>query len=285
MNDKFQEQGSQEWHELRKRHIGASDAGIILGISPWKTKYQLFEEKLGITYSCETNNLQKYNDMEPAAREHFKNLMGIEVKPKVMFHPKIKYMMASLDGLSEDGKTALEIKCGEATYKLAVAGKVPEHYNAQMQHQMAVLGLKSMFYFCFDGSTGIMLEIERNDDMIELIYREEQDFWNRVQNFDPPALTNKDLVNMDSLEWKQTAFEYINMKALREKYEREEDILKQRLIDLAGSKSCKGGGVQVSRYIRKGNIDYAVIPELQGRDLEIFRKKPLESWRITCQNQ
>lgn len=279
-------QGTEAWLKMRRKHIGASEAACCIGIDPWKTKFQLFEEKLGISVPRETDAMKRGKELEPLAREEFEKATGIKVTPQVLFHPEIKYMMASMDGVSDDLKQAVEIKVpGELTYKLAMAGKVPEHYNAQLQHQMAVLGLQSMFYFCFDGTTGIVLEIERNNDLIEMIYRQEEEFWGRVQNFDPPPLTNKDLVTMDSLEWKQTAFEYINMKALREKYEREEDILKQRLIDLAGSKSCKGGGVQVSRYIRKGNIDYAVIPELQGRDLEIFRKKPLESWRITCQNQ
>ena len=72
---------------------------------------------------------------------------------------------------------------------------------------------------------------------------------------------------------------------MREKYEREEEILKQRLIDMSGGKSCRGSGVQVSRYIRKGTVDYGAIPELQGLDLEEYRKKPIEAWRITCQKE
>jgi hypothetical protein len=165
-----------------------------------------------------------------------------------------------------------------------MAGKVPEHYNAQLQHQMAVAGLQSIFYFCFDGSTGIVLEIERNNDYIDTIYREEAEFWNRLQNFDPPPLTDRDFTEMNSLEWKQTAFEYANMKALREKYEKEEEALKQRLIDQAGGKSVRGNGVQVTRYMRKGSVDYSSIDVLQGLDLDGYRKKPTESWRITCRD-
>lgn len=280
------EQGSKEWLELRKRHIGASEAATILKIDPWRTPYSLFEEKLGLIKTVENEAMRRGKELESHAREEFEKATGIKVTPQVLFHPEIKYMMASMDGVSEDMKQAVEIKVpGELTYKLAMAGKVPEHYNAQLQHQMAVLGLQSMFYFCFDGSTGIVLEIERNNDLIDLIYREEADFWSRLQNFDPPPLTNKDITVKDDLEWKQTAYEYANMKALREKYEREEESLKQRLIEMAGNKSCRGGGVQVSRYVRKGNVEYGAIPELQGRDLEEFRKKPIESWRITCQKE
>jgi len=282
VNKQF-EQGSKEWLELRKHHIGASEAATILKIDPWKSPYNLFEEKLGLIVPRETEAMRRGKEMESYAREEFEKVTGIKMTPQVMFHPEVKYMMASMDGVSEDGRQALEIKCpGEATYKLAIAGKVPEHYNAQLQHQMAVMGLQVIFYFCFDGSTDIVLEIERNKDYIVTSYREEAEFWNRLQNFDPPPLTDRDFVHMDSQEWNQTAYEYGMMKNLREKYEKEEEVLKQRLIEMSGCKSCKGGGVQISRYIRKGNIDYAAVPELHGLDLEQYRKKPTEAWRITC---
>ncbi len=278
------EQGSQEWLKMRRNYIGASDCPVVMLVDPWRTPFNLFEEKLGLVQTTETEAMRRGKELEPFAREEFEKVTGIKMTPQVLFHPEVKYMMASMDGVSEDGKSAVELKCpGEATYRLAMAGKVPEHYNCQLQHQMAVAGLQSIFYFCYDGTTGIVLEIERNDSFIDKIYREEAEFWNRVQNFDPPPLTNKDVVPMDSLEWKQTAFEYANMKALREKYEKEEEALKQRLIEMCGQKSCKGGGVQVSKYLRKGAVDYNAIPELQGRDLEEYRKKPIESWRITCQ--
>lgn len=280
------EQGSPEWLKMRRNYLGASDCPVIMLVDPWRTPFNLFEEKLGLVQTTETEAMRRGKELEPFAREEFEKVTGIKMTPKVLFHPEVSYMMASMDGVSEDGRSAVEIKCpGEATYKLAVSGKVPAHYNAQLQHQMAVAGLQSIFYFCYDGSTGIVLEIERNDAFIDTIYRQEKEFWDRVRNFDPPPLMNKDIIVKDSLEWNQTAFEYAQMKTLREKYEREEEVLKQRLIEMSGNQSCKGGGVQVSRYIRKGNIEYSIIPELQGRDLEEYRKKPIESWRITCQPQ
>ena len=282
---KIFEQGSKEWLEMRRRYIGASDCATILKIDPWKTQYDLFEEKLGLVTTKENEAMRRGKELEPKAREEFEKVTGIKVEPRVMFHPDINYMMASMDGISDDGKTGVELKCpGPLTYKLAMEGKVPENYQAQLQHQMAVTGLKTLFYFCFDGETGILLEIERNDSYIEIIYREEEEFWNRLQNFDPPPLSNKDFIPMDSLEWNQTAYEYSMMKKMREKYEREEEALRQRLIDLAGSKSAQGGGIQISRYIRKGSIDYGSVPQLHGLNLEEYRKKPTEGYKITCKN-
>ncbi len=51
-------QHSNEWLELRKNKIGASDAPIIMKVSPWKTPYRLWEEKLGLT-ECVSNQAMK----------------------------------------------------------------------------------------------------------------------------------------------------------------------------------------------------------------------------------
>ena len=39
----------KEWLKARQKGIGGSDAASVLGISPWKTNVQLWEEKTGIT--------------------------------------------------------------------------------------------------------------------------------------------------------------------------------------------------------------------------------------------
>lgn len=40
-------QNTQEWEKFRLQKIGASDAPIIMGVSPWKTPFQLWLEKTG----------------------------------------------------------------------------------------------------------------------------------------------------------------------------------------------------------------------------------------------
>lgn len=40
-------QNTQEWEKFRLQKIGASDAPIIMGVSPWKTPFQLWLEKQG----------------------------------------------------------------------------------------------------------------------------------------------------------------------------------------------------------------------------------------------
>ncbi len=65
------EQGTPEWHEYRSMHIGASDAPIIMGVSPWRNVKQLYNEKMGLHNTRSTPAMQRGVEMEPQARKSF----------------------------------------------------------------------------------------------------------------------------------------------------------------------------------------------------------------------
>lgn len=45
--EKQSETGTPEWHEQRRKHLDASEVPAILGLSPYKSGYQVWLEKLG----------------------------------------------------------------------------------------------------------------------------------------------------------------------------------------------------------------------------------------------
>ena len=63
------------------------------------------------------------------------------------------------------------------------------------------------------------------------------------------------------------------------------DDAKKRLADLAGETNAKGYGVTVTKVVRKGSIDYAKVPDLNGVDLEEYRKKGSEYWKVTLSEE
>ena len=62
--------------------------------------------------------------------------------------------------------------------------------------------------------------------------------------------------------------------------EKERSGLKEALIADASGRSCRGGGVSISRSFPKGRIDYGSIPELDGVDLDKYRKEAKEQWTL-----
>lgn len=276
-------QGSAEWLEMRKQHLGASDAPVIMGVSPYKTQHQLWEEKLGLTNNDYSNKATQYgHDMEEPARRAYEKLTGIIVAPTVVFHPDRPYMMASLDGLSFDRKTAVEIKnvC-EADHETAKSGVVPEKYFPQVQHQLAVLGLPSLHYFSFRKGDFALIDVLRDDKYLDILYGSEKAFWDLVLNFKEPELSANDYQKFCSQEWETMANDWKETNQRLKDLTAREKECRQALIKLAGDGNATGAGIKLTKSIRKGTVDYSKIPELDGVDLDQYRKEPVVAWRLT----
>lgn len=275
------EQGSTQWLSLRKQKVTATDAGVILGVSPYQSNYGLWAEKMNLSPPVqETERMREGKRLEPFALAEFTKKTGIVASPAVVVSDERSWQMASLDGLSEDNKTLVEIKCGPKTCELAKQGIIEPHYRAQLMHQMSVMSLKNMFFFTFDGNSSNIIEVERDDAYISDMIAKEYEFYKCIDNFEPPALSERDYVIRNDEEWNQLAIKYIKAKEIAKSVADDEEYIRQQLIALAGSRNIKGAGVRVAKSLRKGAIEYKAIPELKGLDLEPYRKKPSEYWRI-----
>ncbi len=277
------EQNTKEWLDLRKNHIGASDAPIIMGVSPWRTPYQLWQEKLGLGESqTETQAMRYGKQMEEPARQAYEKYTGNLVCPEVIFHPTKKFMMASLDGLSFDRSIAVEIKNSNSEdHRIAKDGKVPEKYYPQVQHQLACLGINMLHYFSYRDGDGVVVEVERDHTYIESLYKEEESFWNKVINLDAPDLGERDFVKIEDEDFARLAAEWGNLTKQLALLEKKEKEYRAALIARANGQNAKGNGITLTKIVRKGAVDYKKVPELIGVDLEVYRKEPVESWRIS----
>lgn len=279
------QQGSREWLELRRTKIGASDAPIIMGVSPWMTAYQLWEYKVGLRAPQEeTDSMRRGRSMEDVARRRFEEEMGIIVFPAVLFHRDHDWMMASLDGIDIEHKTIVEIKCpGKKDQEEAMEGRVPKKYYPQLQHQMAVCGVDNVIYYSYaeDSTTAIL--VKRNEEYIDkLIYMEYQ-FWNRVVTLEAPDITEKDYTIIESDEWKSAAEAWKIANAALKVAQKEEEDLRRYLISMSKDCNAKGAGITLSRSMRKGNVNYKSIPVLNDIDLELYRNPPSVVFRIYSQ--
>jgi predicted phage-related endonuclease len=56
-------QGTPEWHAFRAAHFPASEAPAMLGVSPYKTRNQLLQEKAtGITAEVDAATQRRFDD-------------------------------------------------------------------------------------------------------------------------------------------------------------------------------------------------------------------------------
>lgn len=276
------EQRTSSWEAWRKKGIGASDAPIIMGVSPWKTPLQLWEEKVGISKGFAGNwATNRGNELEPVARQHYELLADIDMPPCLVMHPVHLFMRASLDGYNTKESKVLEIKCpGRKDHETALAGKVPEKYIWQLQHQLFVTGAKSADYFSFDGEGGAIVTVYPDPKMHEELLEKCLAFWKCVETQTPPPATDRDyiLVDLHSDEDRALVSEYRETLGVYQRMEKALAGLKAKLIERFApghSRVRLSGGVRILRSGRKGAIEYAKIPELQGVDLEKYRKPPV----------
>jgi hypothetical protein len=147
---------------------------------------------------------------------------------------------------------------------------------------MYVTGLESMYYFSFDGVDGVVVPVKRDQAYIEKMIEEEYKFYQCMVNMTAPEPDENDYLIREDDIWVRCAKEFSDVQAKIKELIDEEEQLRNQLIFLSSGSNCKGGGVSLCMYPRKGNIEYAKIPELKGVDLEAYRKPSSPCYKITC---
>lgn len=273
-------QGTPEWLSFRKTKITATDAPIIMKKSPWSTPLKLYNEKVSPTDQLKniSPSMQRGIELEPIARELFCIKMNVEVIPQVIVKD---WQMASLDGLDAAGKFLVEIKCpGPEDHALALEKKIPAHYQPQLQHQMYVCGLDHMYYFSFDGTDGVVVDVDFDKDYTEELIEEEKKFYECLQLKIAPEPSDRDYYETTDPLWLSDAQDLKYTRDQLKYLQEREEAIKQRMILSAGGIATRGGGVSLSPITRRGNVDYSKIPALKGLDLEPYRKPATTSWRV-----
>ncbi len=267
---------------LRREFIGSSDASAIMGVSPWDTALSLWETKLGLRMPKNLSfAMARGIELEQAARDKMQELTGMEFKPKRIFSQEYPYMMANLDGISEFDQYSVEIKCpGSADHASAIAGVVPTKYYPQLQHQMIVSGHKIMYYMSYTPNDPIVLKVEADEDYQRDLIEKEREFFNCLRNFKEPEKIDRDYSKRSDTCWRDAAQKYIGLSSMKKQLDEQVEEARNALLLLAGDQSSEGCGVKVIKSSRKGNVQYAKIPDLQNVDLEYYRSPPTETWRI-----
>jgi putative phage-type endonuclease len=157
-------QGSREWFAFRRDKRTASETPIVMGLSPWSTPQKLAKCKY-----CDHDEVSGGNKFtnhghrfEDAARKFYEAITDVNFEPATAVRGQYS---ASLDGWSEDRTVILEIKCpftrkNGDTWQSCLRWRVPEHYLAQVQHQLMVSGAEIAHFVVFDPDDAQMLRVK-----------------------------------------------------------------------------------------------------------------------------
>lgn len=154
---------SDTWLLKRQKHIQGTDAAKIMGVSPWGSKVDVYDEKVGIKAAKDLSDKPYIiygKAMEPIIREQ----VMLDLPYFELFYDEFGILESkerpwqgcTLDGeltiktkenpwiLKEGERGVLEIKTGsfrnEADLEKWEEGRIPSYYYCQVLHQLAVTG-------------------------------------------------------------------------------------------------------------------------------------------------
>lgn len=229
MTEDYEIQRSPSWHKHRAYKIGSSEASQIMGVSPWGSALDLYKQKIKHQELIENNPnwkelilqdskemnyaMRRGVELEPLALAKFESETGYLMTPRVLTHPKYEFLSASLDGLELDGSCACEIKCpGKPDHDLALKGIVPEKYMPQLQHIMEVCQLSEIYYMSYvSDSDFTIFKVNKDNEYTNRLLQAEFEFWQRVQDRNPPEPTDRDSEEIASESWIHYRDEYADL--------------------------------------------------------------------------
>ena len=194
-----------KWREGRKHSIGASDAAAVMGISPWKTEAQLWDEKAnGKMLDFHNADTMRGHRSE----NHILELYGIETERKIFSGERIMlmsnhnpFMSCTLDGIDftdENNPVIIEVKSVKFSHGEWSDDKIPDYYFTQLLHQLAVTGWNEAILLVrftrnegWESASERLYHVKREDvqDQIDKLVRKERKFWNEyvVNKKRPPC--------------------------------------------------------------------------------------------------
>jgi len=176
--------------ENRTAYVGGSDVGSILGFNPYKSKYTLWSEKVGLTEPEDISDRDAVwfgSETEAINGRRFAMKTGKKIQRSNYAYgiKEYPFIRTHVDFLIKGESAGLECKFTGMNRFDYENGEVPPSHYAQVQLYMACTGRKTWYLATIQGNKYHINSIARDDEFIEMMLNEIQDFWEHVQSAEP----------------------------------------------------------------------------------------------------
>lgn len=280
-----------DWQELRRKRIGGSDIGAIVGVNPHKSIVDVYIDKIQGS-EFKGNDATFWGKMnEPTVVRVFSKKHSELITYQVPYSVVEDFLIANLDGVLKDKETGeygvLEIKTTEVwNSKNWEDDEIPQSYYAQVQHYLMLTGYKFAYVAVLIGSHKYReFRVERSEEDIEFIKNKATEFYREnILKEVPPMpdgsdaymeylkkkaaeIENNELIELADLEIKAEELNHIS-KQIKE-LQKEEQLLKEIILD----RMIKENTQKVKIGNHKFNIQNSPNPSLNK---EKFKKEDPE---------
>lgn len=236
----------EQFLEVRKMRIGASDIGAIAGLNPFRTPLDVWAEKTGRVAGVEENKRMKFGRLvEPVVAELFNDKLGVSTYKvdEVWQHDNHDWAIATPDYAIDGTDELVEIKTTTINgAKHWSEDKAPDSYALQLQWQLEIGGI-SGGYLCGllagDAENLCTPRIERSTDIGQQLLELGGKFMDLIRTDTPPGAKAGDDKLIERL-FARTEVEITlpdNAKALFDRHDELNDLIKRSNNELSQIKS------------------------------------------------
>lgn len=187
-------QNREAWLAMRNKGIGGSEAACIIGMSKWKSPFQLWLEKTGQVEPEDISDKECVywgNVFEQAVADRFCIETGKKVRRQGMLQDELyPFMFANVDRWVVGENAGLECKTTNAFNKDEWEGdNIPDAYYCQCQWYMMVTGADKWYIACLiGGNSFVWKEVPRNEETITALRDAAIIFWTKVADKQMPEV-------------------------------------------------------------------------------------------------
>lgn len=194
-----------EQKEIRKQGLGATDCAVVMGLSHYKTQYELWLEKTGrkeadMILSDDRLHLRHAHE-ETISREYARRKdVKLRRVNQTIFHKRLPFMLCNLDRVIIGQKKIVECKSASGFMRgywgETGSDDAPIEYLLQVQHQMSCAEYE-------DSDIAALIDIDdyriystpRNEKIIQKLEDACEKFWveNVLADIAPAPTTRGDL--------------------------------------------------------------------------------------------
>ena len=259
----------------RWRYIGGSDISAIMGISPFKTRFQLLQEKAQIVEpDFKGNEYTEYgNKLEPLIRDYVNETLNRNFAPDVLIDGDFRF---NFDGLDKEHNEILEVKTTSQIHDKLDDYKT---YLVQLLPYMRSVGAKKGYLAVYERPedfdetfnplrlTTYEVLIGDYSDLLEEIDKEVDRFKRDLEKLrNNPFLTEEDLQPKEVVEYAEKVIlleqKLQNMKML-------EGELKSAKAELKRLMQENG----VKKWITPNGTKITLVPDGEDTVISAFNEK------------
>lgn len=134
----------EDWLTERRKSLGGSDMGAVLGLNKWRSPFAVWAEKTGKLPETEDNEaMRQGRDLEGYVAKRFEEKSGkrVQMMNCILRNDDAPHLHANIDRRIVGEKSGLECKTASAlSMKSYQGGEFPESYYAQCVTYLAVTG-------------------------------------------------------------------------------------------------------------------------------------------------